>query len=156
MLSEKYSGLSREELLEAAARLGSDFEKFSGSCSQCTAAALREILDFDDVVVKVATSSCGGQAGVSSGCCGGIIGGTIVLDYYLGRPAEMLSATGTKPQSLETLASAMEVTDSSTGTDLFSVHRSRPVFSVDLSTFRILTTGKLSLMQEHTTIRQNA
>jgi C_GCAxxG_C_C family probable redox protein len=108
VLSEKYSGLSREELLETAARLGSDFEKFSGSCSQCTAAALREILSFEDIVVKVATSSCGGQAGVSSGCCGGVIGGTIVLDYYFGRPAEMLSTTGTRPQSLETLASAME------------------------------------------------
>jgi C_GCAxxG_C_C family probable redox protein len=108
VVSEKYRGLSREELLETAAQLGSDFEKFSGSCSQCTAAALREILGFEDVVVKVATSSCGGQAGVSSGGCGSVIGGTIVLDYYLGRPAEMLSATETKPQSLETLGGAME------------------------------------------------
>jgi len=108
VLSEKYRALSRQELLETAAQLGSDFENFSGSCSQCTAAALREILGFEDVVVKVATSSCGGQAGVSTGVCGGVIGGTIVLDYYLGRPAEMLSPTETKPQSLETLSNAME------------------------------------------------
>ena len=109
MLSEKYRSLPRQQLLETAAQLGSDFERFCGSCSQCTAAALHEILGFDDVVLKVATSSCGGQAGLSSGVCGGVIGGTIVLDYFLGRPVALLSATETKPQSLDALSDAMEV-----------------------------------------------
>ena len=95
--SEKYRNLSRKELLEKARELGVAYEKNSGSCSQCTAAALREILGFEDVVVKVASSSCGGQAGLSTGACGGVIGGTIVLDYYLGRPADMVSATRTIP-----------------------------------------------------------
>ena len=107
-ISGKYRGLSKSELLDKAYELGVSFEKYSGSCSQCTAAAVREILGFEDVVVKVATSSCGGQAGLSTGVCGGVIGGTIVLDYFLGRPADMLSATETIPESTEILGKAME------------------------------------------------
>jgi C_GCAxxG_C_C family probable redox protein len=92
-LPEKYRNLSREQLLEKAYELGVSFEKYSGGCSQCTVAALREILGFEDIIVKVASSSCGGQAGLSAGTCGSVIGGTIVLDYYLGRPADRISAT---------------------------------------------------------------
>jgi hypothetical protein len=105
---EKYRGLSRPQLLERAGELGVNFEKFCGSCSQCTAAALQEILGFEDVVVRVATSSCGGQAGLSTGACGGIIGGTIILDYYLGRPANMLSAIEPMPQGMADLSRAMQ------------------------------------------------
>jgi len=108
ILPEKYRGLSQQQLLEKAFDLGVCFEKYSGSCSQCTAAALREILGFEDVVVRVATSSCGGQAGLSMGACGGVIGGTIVLDYYLGRPADMVSATQPIPQGMEDFSRAME------------------------------------------------
>jgi hypothetical protein len=43
-LPEKYRSLSRQQLLEKAFDLGVCFEKYSGSCSQCIAAALREIL----------------------------------------------------------------------------------------------------------------
>jgi C_GCAxxG_C_C family probable redox protein len=107
-LPEKYRGLSRQQVLEKAYDLGVCFEKYSGSCSQCTAAALKEMLGFEDVVVKVATSSCGGQAGLSAGACGGVIGGTIVLDYYLGRPAEMVSATQAIPEGMTELSRAME------------------------------------------------
>ncbi len=107
IVSEKYRGLSLQQLLEKANELGIGFEKNSGSCSQCTAAALREILGFEDVVVRVATSSCGGQAGLSVGACGGVIGGTIVLDYYLGRSAEMLSSTQPIPRGMEQLSRAL-------------------------------------------------
>jgi C_GCAxxG_C_C family probable redox protein len=107
-VSEQYRNLSMPQLLDKASDLGVGFEKFSGSCSQCTAAALREILGFEDVVVRVATSSCGGQAGLSTGACGGVVGGTIVLDYYLGRSANMISATQPIPQGMEELSRAME------------------------------------------------
>jgi hypothetical protein len=112
MVLGKYRNLSRPQLLEKAGELGVNFEKYSGSCSQCTAAALREILGFEDVVVRVATSSCGGQAGFSIGACGGIVGGTIVLDYYLGRPAAMVSATHVIPQGMAELSRAMEAAKS--------------------------------------------
>jgi C_GCAxxG_C_C family probable redox protein len=107
-LSEKYRALPREQLLQKAYDLGVSFEKYSGSCSQCTVAALREILGFEEVIVKIATSSCGGQAGLSTGACGGVIGGTIVLDYFLGRPANMVSATQEIPQGMEEFLRAME------------------------------------------------
>jgi len=107
-IAEKYRGLPKELLLEKARELGMSFERYCSSCSQCTAAALREILGFEDVVVRVATSSCGGQAGFSAGACGGVIGGTIVLDYYLGRPAGMLSAAEEIPEGMAELARAMQ------------------------------------------------
>jgi C_GCAxxG_C_C family probable redox protein len=108
LVIEKYRNLSQRQLLEKAGELGAAFERHSGSCSQCTVAALREILGFEDIVVKVATSSCGGQAGFSVGACGGVIGGTIVLDYYFGRAAGMISATQAMPQGLVQLSRAME------------------------------------------------
>ena len=108
LVSEKYKTLSAPQLLDKAFELGVAYEKNSGSCSQCTAAALREILGFEALIVQVATSSCGGQAGLSTGACGGIIGGTIVLDYYLGRSAENVSATEMIPKGREELGRAME------------------------------------------------
>ena len=108
-VSKSYRNLTRAELLEKAGELGAAYEKNSSSCSQCTAAALREILGFEDIVVKVATSSCGGQAGFSTGACGGVIGGTLVLDYYFGRPAERVSSTQTIPEGMQDLSGAMEV-----------------------------------------------
>ncbi len=109
MVSEKYRSLSRRQLLEKAYDLGVDFERHSGSCSQCTVAALHEILGFEDILVKIASSSCGGQAGLSMGACGGVIGGTLVLDYYLGRPAEMVSAAKEIPEAHAALSRSMEV-----------------------------------------------
>jgi C_GCAxxG_C_C family probable redox protein len=108
MVLDKYGSLSRQQLLEKAYDLGVCFEKYSGSCSQCTVAALREILGFEAIIVKVATSSCGGQAGLSTGACGGVIGGTIVLDYYLGRSADMVSATQEIPEGAVGFSRAME------------------------------------------------
>ncbi|MFC1494079.1 C-GCAxxG-C-C family protein [Thermodesulfobacteriota bacterium] len=108
-VKEKYRSLSKEELLDEVYKLGVDFERYSGSCSQCTAAALHEILDFEPVIVKIASSSCGGHAGCSTGTCGAVVGGTIVLDYYLGRPADLLSATSENQEGHDALKSAMEV-----------------------------------------------
>jgi C_GCAxxG_C_C family probable redox protein len=104
---EKYRARTQQQLLDKAYDLGVDFERYSGSCSQCTVAALHEILGFEDIIVKVASSSCGGQAGLSVGACGGVIGGTLVLDYYLGRPARMVSATKAFPEGQEALSGAM-------------------------------------------------
>jgi C_GCAxxG_C_C family probable redox protein len=108
MVKEKYNGLSQQQLLDKAYALGVGFERYSGSCSQCVAAALREVLGFEPVIVKIASSSCGGQAGLSVGTCGAVVGGTIVLDYYLGRPADLLSATREIPEGKDALHRAME------------------------------------------------
>jgi C_GCAxxG_C_C family probable redox protein len=108
VLTGEFRDLSPKQLLEKAHELGVAYEKNSGSCSQCTVAALREILGFEDIIVKVASSSCGGQAGLSVGACGGVIGGTIVLDYFLGRPAGMVSAVQMNPEGMAELARGIE------------------------------------------------
>jgi C_GCAxxG_C_C family probable redox protein len=88
---EKYRGLSRQKLLDKAYELGFNFEKNSYNCSQSTVAAIYELLDIDDVVVKVATSLAGGTAEQFSGTCGSLSGGLIALGYFFGRPVEKMS-----------------------------------------------------------------
>ena len=105
---EKYRSLSSQELLDKAYELGFNFEKYSQSCSQTTAAALHELLDIDDVVVKVATSSNAGQVAQVVGTCGGLLGGTMILDYFFGRPVENLSYQECIPANLELIWDAME------------------------------------------------
>jgi hypothetical protein len=110
-LRDKYIELSREQLLEKAYELGVNFEKCSQSCSQCTAAAIHEMIDIDDVVVKVATTSSGGQAAQVIGTCGGLIGGTIVLDYFFGRPVDNMSFTDFSQDNLVPLFNAMGIAE---------------------------------------------
>jgi len=88
---EPYQGLSREELLNKVYEIAANYEINSYSCSQCVVTGLHEVLGFDDFLVKVATSNCGGTAFQLVGTCGGLTGGIMVLDYYLGRPVEHMS-----------------------------------------------------------------
>jgi C_GCAxxG_C_C family probable redox protein len=88
---KEYQGLSREELLQKAYDLGVAYELNSFSCSQCTVAALYDMLDLPDAtIVKLATSNVGGTT-IALGTCGTIIGGIMVLDYFFGRPFEHMS-----------------------------------------------------------------
>jgi C_GCAxxG_C_C family probable redox protein len=106
-LREKYRGLSRQELLDKTYAQGVAYESNSGSCSQCTAAALHEFLEIDDAIVRAANSSCGGQAVTVMGTCGGVIGGTMVLDYFLGRPVEAMSSEPSKKAERERFRNAI-------------------------------------------------
>jgi C_GCAxxG_C_C family probable redox protein len=90
-IREKYQGLSRQELLHKAYELGFNYERNSQSCSQCPVAAIHELLDFDDVIVRVASSLAGGSAVQFLGTCGALSGGVIALDYFFGRPVENMS-----------------------------------------------------------------
>jgi C_GCAxxG_C_C family probable redox protein len=108
-LMANYKGLSREQLLQKAYDLGRDFERMSESCSQSTVATIHELVEMEDVVVRVATSSCGGQCGQVIGACGGMIGGTIALDYFFGRPLEQMSYTERKTRNLARYWEAMAV-----------------------------------------------
>jgi len=105
---EKYRGLSRQELIDKAYELGSNYEMKSQSCSQSTVKAIHELLDIDDLVVKVATSACGGSDLQVLGTCGGLAGGTIVLDYFFGRPAEKMSHEEEIKANLEALKAAFD------------------------------------------------
>jgi hypothetical protein len=106
-LREKYRGLSREELLDKTYAQGAAYESISGSCSQCTAATLYEFLEINDAVVRAANSSCAGQASTGLGTCGGVIGGTMVLDYFLGRPVEAMSSEPSKKPEIERFRNAI-------------------------------------------------
>jgi hypothetical protein len=106
-LREKYRGLSRQELLDQCYAQGAAYESISGSCSQSTAAALHEFLEFEEAVVRAANSSCGGQAITVMGTCGGVIGGTMVLDTFLGRPMEAMSNDPSKKPDFERLRNAI-------------------------------------------------
>ena len=106
---KKYRKLSRKQLLEKVYELGFDFERNSESCSQSTVASLHELLDMDDVIVKVATSSCAGQAARIVGTCGALVGGTMVLDYFFGRSVENMSHKERKEANLDPLADALGV-----------------------------------------------
>jgi len=106
---DKYKGLSRQELLDRAYDLGFNYEAKSQSCSQSTVATLHELLDIDDVVVRVATSSAGGQAAQVMGTCGGLIGGTMILDYCFGRSAENISYQESIEANLKPLMDAIGV-----------------------------------------------
>jgi hypothetical protein len=108
-VKEEYRNLTRRELLDKISDLGASYEKYSGSCSQCTVATLHNILGFEDALVRAATSSCGGHARQSCGTCGGVVGATMVLDYYFGRPVEKLSATEKIPANSQALGNAISV-----------------------------------------------
>jgi len=99
----KYRGLSRQELIDKAYELGFNFEKNNYSCSQSTVAAIHELLDVDDVVVKVATSLSGGTAEQFSGTCGALSGGVVVLAYFFGRPVDKLSPQERKQTNVDAL-----------------------------------------------------
>ena len=90
-LREKYQGLSRQELLDKAYEIGFDTEKNSGSCSQAAVYTIYQLIDIPEVIVRTASSCCGGQASRVQGTCGALIGGTMIMDYFFGRPVEHIA-----------------------------------------------------------------
>jgi C_GCAxxG_C_C family probable redox protein len=108
IVKEKYQGLTRHQLLEKVYQLGVGYESNSYGCSQSAVAALHEVLGFDDVIVKVTTSFCGGTASQSVGTCGALAGGIIVFDYFFGRPAGLLSSEIIIEDNHKALESAQE------------------------------------------------
>ena len=90
--AKEYQSLTRDEILNKVYDLGSNYVRHSHSCSQCVVAAYHDILGIDEVIVKTATSSCGGQADSILGTCGALIGGTMVLDYFFGRGIDQMSS----------------------------------------------------------------
>jgi len=108
-IRSKYHGLSNKELLDKAYRLGFNYEKYSQSCSQSTVAAIHELVDIDDAVVKASTSLCGGSAIQMLGTCGALAGGIVALDCFFGRPVDKVSHQTVIQANLDALFSAAEV-----------------------------------------------
>jgi hypothetical protein len=98
---ERYRGLSRQELLDKVYEQGVAYESISGGCGQSTVAALHAFLEINDALVRAANSAVSGQASTVLGNCGGVTGGTMVLDYFLGRPVESISSELSKKPDRE-------------------------------------------------------
>ncbi len=108
IIKGKYQGLTRPQLLEKVYQLGVAYESNSYGCSQSAVAALHEVIGFDDVIIKVTTSLCGGTASQVVGTCGALAGGIIVFDYFFGRPADRLSSEALIQDNVMALESAQE------------------------------------------------
>lgn len=90
-IRSQYKGLSRQKLLDKAYELGSGFEMHSRGCAPCTVAAIHEMVEIDDSVVKIAHSLTGGSGLQVMGTCGAMSGALISLDYFFGRPVDRMS-----------------------------------------------------------------
>ena len=110
MVREKYCGLSQPDLLDEAYKLGFNFEKYNYSCSQSVVAALHELLEIDDVVVRVSMPLSGGTAEQFMGTCGALSGGLLVLSYFFGRSADKLSYEESKKDSVDALFVTLPIT----------------------------------------------
>lgn len=80
--------LKREEILKAAYKLGFDYEKKYGGCSQCVFAAIQELFDLEDCnsnVLKASTSLAGGVGDSGEGTCGALTGGCMAISLKYGR-----------------------------------------------------------------------
>ena len=90
-VKEAYRQLSREDLLQKVYDLGVAYETYSHSCSQSTVAAIYRVVDMPEALVKASCSNAGGTALSMVGTCGGLVGGIMALDYFFGRPFELMS-----------------------------------------------------------------
>ena len=76
----------KKELLEKAYEMGFEYEKKYKGCSQCTLAAVQDLLEIqDDATFKAASGFAGGGGITIEGPCGGFTGGVMVLSQLCGR-----------------------------------------------------------------------
>jgi C_GCAxxG_C_C family probable redox protein len=108
-LKSQYKGWSYEQLSDQIYELAFASQRFSRSCSQSIVAAFYELFEMDDSVVKIATSCTGGHAGLAISTCGALIGGTIVLDYFFGRPFSNVSFKKQMVANIEILSDSMQI-----------------------------------------------
>jgi len=108
-IRNNYQHLSRQNLIEKAYALGASFEMKSYSCSQSVVAAVHEILEMDNAVVKAATSLCGGTANQFLGTCGALAGGVMAIDCFCGRSVEQMSSEERIENNISALFSAFDL-----------------------------------------------
>jgi C_GCAxxG_C_C family probable redox protein len=86
MRGEAMEEKRKKELSEKAYKLGFEYEKTYRGCSQCTIAAIQDVLGIrDDSVFKAGTGLAAGGGLTGIGVCGGYVGGVMVISQLLGR-----------------------------------------------------------------------
>lgn len=101
-MSANYENLTkaeREKILNDVYELAYDYEKEYGNCIQCTLAAIKDTFGIiDDNVFKAAHGLAAGIGLRSTGVCGALSAGVMVVSVLEGREWEKI-ADGEKPYS---------------------------------------------------------
>ena len=83
--------MNKEEMLEEVYKRAKAYELAGGNCSQCSLAAIFEVLGVDDEnVVRAATGFADGVGLTGDGHCGALSGGTMAISGWgteAGHPA---------------------------------------------------------------------
>jgi C_GCAxxG_C_C family probable redox protein len=84
---ETINGLTREQAVEKAFKLGFEGEANRQSCSQASFNAITEVLGIkNELLFKCVSALEGGGADTSKNSCGAFSGPLVVFSYYFGRP----------------------------------------------------------------------
>ncbi len=93
--------MTKEEMLEDVYKKAKAYELRGGNCSQCSLAAIFEVLGVDDEnVVRAATGFADGVGLTGDGHCGALSGGTMAISYFFGRKKEDLAKMGKQLKAL--------------------------------------------------------
>lgn len=93
--------MNREEMLGEVYKRAKAYELGGGNCSQCSLAAIFEVLGVDDDnVVRAATGFADGVGLTGDGHCGALSGGTIAISYFFGRKKEDMAKVGKQLKAL--------------------------------------------------------
>lgn len=93
--------MNKEEMLEEVYKRAKAYELRGGNCSQCSLAAIFEVLGVDDEnVVRSATGFADGVGLTGDGHCGALSGGTMAISYFFGRKKEDLAKMGKQIKAL--------------------------------------------------------
>jgi C_GCAxxG_C_C family probable redox protein len=108
-LRKEYSNLTNDQLKDKVYELAFSYQKLSKSCAQSVVASLCRVIDIDNGFVQLATSFTGGHVNQTAGTCGGLIGGTMVLDYFFGRPEDNMSYRELIQENIEMINDALAI-----------------------------------------------
>jgi C_GCAxxG_C_C family probable redox protein len=79
----------KENIIQRALSLGSEYEKTVTGCCQCTIAAIQDALEIrNDAVFKAGSGLTAGGGVSCEGSCGGFTGGVMVMSSVFGRRRE--------------------------------------------------------------------
>jgi C_GCAxxG_C_C family probable redox protein len=87
---ETINGLTKEQAVEKAFKLGFEGEANRQSCSQASFNAMTEVLGIKNALLfKCVSALEGGGADTSQNSCGAFSGPLVVFSYFFGRPYEL-------------------------------------------------------------------
>ena len=92
------TNMEKQDLMDRAYQLGSDFEQTYAGCAQACFATLQVVLDKrdqeTDAVFRATSSMAGGVAGMGDGCCGAYLGAAAFISYLTGRTRDRFAEPG--------------------------------------------------------------